>query len=299
MIKLDNEKLIIRFPEIADNAGVNIDFQRTLRIPEDGHQYLIPAGLGKFPLRFTEHSELGANGLPTILVPMLQCEALWLNFTSEMSNGISLPVALKVSVGQTNAITGLRLSDGLCQRPQNYLIVPEQRWLDGYNSGNDTVRQFLPSALRTGYGVDEQAGTKSQALMVLIEAFTLTRKHYENFVEEHARKATPDIAGLLKRHGHGVNRAELGFSMGTSICLEIFDDKFGVDVWDLNTRKVCLVELANSQEWVFITKEEPPQSPVSARHYREASLKWSDYFEDDRKAIECAKNLGEIQCVNV
>lgn len=63
---------------------MTIDFQRTLRIPDDGNSYSLPPGLGRFPLR---HVDDYADRVPTswldrggVLMPMYQAEALWLHF---------------------------------------------------------------------------------------------------------------------------------------------------------------------------------------------------------------------------
>ena len=39
MIYLENDSLEVRFPELHSNAGVRINFQRTLRLPDDGQTY--------------------------------------------------------------------------------------------------------------------------------------------------------------------------------------------------------------------------------------------------------------------
>ena len=51
MIYLDRDSLEIRFPEVHENAGMRIDFQRTLRLPDNGESHHLPPGLGRFPLR--------------------------------------------------------------------------------------------------------------------------------------------------------------------------------------------------------------------------------------------------------
>ena len=61
MMHLNRNNLEIRFPELHENAGVKIDFQRTLRIPDDGQTHYLPPGLGKFPLRHIEDFDLGQN----------------------------------------------------------------------------------------------------------------------------------------------------------------------------------------------------------------------------------------------
>ena len=51
MITLELDRLTFRFPEVHPDAACAIDFQRTLRIPDDGDDYPLPPGLGSFPLR--------------------------------------------------------------------------------------------------------------------------------------------------------------------------------------------------------------------------------------------------------
>ena len=47
MIELRENELVFAFPEVHERAVFRIDFQRTLRIPDDGHEYPLPAGLGR------------------------------------------------------------------------------------------------------------------------------------------------------------------------------------------------------------------------------------------------------------
>ncbi|NIM97041.1 MAG: hypothetical protein GTO24_02815 [candidate division Zixibacteria bacterium] len=60
MIELKDNALEFSFPDVHADARVVIDFQRTLRIPDDNNNYPLPPGLGRFPLRqvddFAKHS---------------------------------------------------------------------------------------------------------------------------------------------------------------------------------------------------------------------------------------------------
>ena len=64
MIALEGDALIFRFPEVHDDARTSIEFERTLRIPDDGKHYPLPPGLGAFPLRHwrTSRSACRATG---------------------------------------------------------------------------------------------------------------------------------------------------------------------------------------------------------------------------------------------
>ena len=49
-IELREDQLIFRFPEVHEDAELEIEFQRTLRIPDDNREHYLPPGLGRFPL---------------------------------------------------------------------------------------------------------------------------------------------------------------------------------------------------------------------------------------------------------
>ena len=51
MITLEGDRLVFRFPKVHEDAHCAVEFQRTLRIPDDGKDYPLPPGLGNFPLR--------------------------------------------------------------------------------------------------------------------------------------------------------------------------------------------------------------------------------------------------------
>jgi len=87
-------------------GDARIQFQRTLRIPDDGKTYPLPPSLGQFPCVKVQDYE-DRDGLPAAwkrrkgaIIPMWQKEALWMNFSA------NAPCAVKVGVGKINAITG-------------------------------------------------------------------------------------------------------------------------------------------------------------------------------------------------
>lgn len=62
MITLEGNSLVFRFPEVHQDAVLYLSFKRTLRVPDDGRTYPLPAGLGSFPLR---HVDDFSNMLPS------------------------------------------------------------------------------------------------------------------------------------------------------------------------------------------------------------------------------------------
>ena len=133
-----------------------ITFNRTLRVPEDGKTYPLPAGLGRFPIhRATDFSaRVPASWLTegSYFIPLHQKEALYLEFGGPEWH----PSIAKVCVGKVNAISGGIYSENILGHKQDYVQIPQQRWLDGINAGDGVVRQFVAMPLGSGYSVEAQ-----------------------------------------------------------------------------------------------------------------------------------------------
>ena len=299
MISLAHDQLEIRFPGIGNDVGVSIDFQRTLRIPDNDRHYHLPPGLGRFPLRHIEDFDLRTSEHRKtrggIIMPMFQTDALWLNSHPLCSNLPALPVALKIGAGKINAISGERWSDGLSQDPQGYVVLPDQPWLDGFNVAKGVVRQFVAMPLGRGYTVEEQMDAESDVGGIQLEAVPMKKDLYEKMIaEERCRHQVLYSSMSARLSGPST---EMGLGMGGSMRQEVYEDEYGLDAWDLESRECCFVMLANAEQWMLITGEEPPLSAISAEQYSKAGLPWFDYFDGDRKAIEGAKALGKVKSI--
>lgn len=154
--------------------GVRIRFIRTLRLPESG-THALPPGLGEFPLRRvadypdTAPPEWLAKG--GVMLPVYLREAMWLSF-----GGTREPAALQVGVGKVCAVSGERWTGRLGLDPQNYVVLPRQPWLDGINSGDGTVRQFVAVPLGLGATVEGQVTGEETTGGVQLQAFPLGRE---------------------------------------------------------------------------------------------------------------------------
>ena len=116
MITLEDDRLVFRFPEIHSDAQCAIEFQRTLRIPDDGLDYPLPPGIGRFPL---SHLDDFAQRVPPtwlrrggVLMPMHQAEAMWINFDCG-----AYPFAVKVAAGKDLRSDGRELDQPPQHRP--------------------------------------------------------------------------------------------------------------------------------------------------------------------------------------
>lgn len=152
----------VRLPVIIENDQVRIgrhckiSFNRTLRIPEDGKDYPLPANFGRLPIcRVEDYAEkvpekwLSEGGF---FIPLYQKEALFLEFEGQTWR----PCAAKVAIGRVNAVTGEEYDERIRSHKQDYLVIPEQKWLDGINSGEGRVGQFVAMPLGKGYTVEAQ-----------------------------------------------------------------------------------------------------------------------------------------------
>ncbi len=298
MIELNQDSLRFRFPEVHERAEVRIDFQRTLRIPDDGKEYPLPAGLGRFPVR---HVDDFAQRVPArwlehggVMLPMYQSEALWINFTGSQFSG-SYPFAIKIAAGKINAVTGKRWSDGLNRGPQDYVVAPEQPWLDGYCVKKGIIRQFVAMPLGDGYSAEEQISGEAEHGGLQIIAYPMKRSVYERrFAPRFARfeegmaLGTP---GMLLSRSVG-----MGLGAGGRMRQEIFDDPFDFSDWDTEHASRCFVHLANSLMWWEITGEGPPTTPLTSREYAKHHIPWFEYYSDG-EAVPGSKILDGIKSV--
>lgn len=145
-------------------AELEITFNRTLRLPEDGKVHNQPSGVGHIPVmnmacisRKLQNSgnaslmDMARRG--GVFFPLYQREAMFLSF--EVTND---SFAVRPFVGGVNAISGLPWNAPPSQRlsKQDYVSVPPQESLDGIAVGQGTVKQLIAMPLGSGYSVEKQ-----------------------------------------------------------------------------------------------------------------------------------------------
>ena len=294
MIELKENELHFHFPEIHEAARCSIGFQRTLRIPDDDRTWFLPPGLGEFPLR---HLDDYATLLPDgwrrrggVIMPMHQAEALWINFTAS-----GYPFAVKVATGKICAITGEAWVDHLNRDPQDYVVVPEQPWLDGYCVEKGVIRQFVAMPLGEGYSVEEQLTGAALHGGLQIVAYPIKRERHEAL-----RALREHCADYLNAPAMMVADAQpqaMGLAPGGRMKQEIYDDSYGLDAWDQRHGSRCFVTIANSRQWMAITGECPPTEPPTAKQYTEEGLPWFDYYGGDAEAVAGSATLKGLASV--
>ena len=290
MVVLENDRLEFHFPEVHAAARCSIEFQRTLRIPDDGRNYPLPPGLGAFPVR---HLDDYAARLPEswrkrggVIAPMHQAEALWINFSS------GYPFAVKVATGKVCAITGDHWVDRLNRDPQDYAVLPEQPCLDCYCVEKGMVRQFVAMPLGEGYTVEEQLTGAADHGGLQFVAFPMKAERYE---------ALPTRLGGLQEGVlyslASVAEEGMGLAPGGRMKQDIYDDPYGLDAWDQRHGSRCFVSLVNTTQWMAITGEWPPTEPPTAQDYAARGLPWFDYYGGDARALAGSEKLRGLVSV--
>ena len=290
MIELKADRLIVSFPELSSVPALTLDFQRTLRIPDDGKNYPLPVGLGPFPLR---HVDDYAENVPNewlkrggVLLPIWQSEALWLHFRASevMERQTKYPFAVKVATGKINAITGAKWQRGLERNPQDYLVVPIQPWLDGYCVAKGIIRQFVALPLGEGYSAEEQLTGEAEFGGLQLEVFPMRQEVFERrFPLRQGWEAQRDF--LADRLFCNL-RSGMGLAPGGRMRQEIYSDPYSIHDWDTEHGSRCFVHLVNAGTWQTLTGERPPSQPFTPKQYSQAGLPWFDYFDKVQDALQ-------------
>ena len=296
MPTIEHDQLVFRFPQIEEGAIFSINFQRTLRIPDTDQIYGLPPGLGSFPLR---HVEDHADKLPEqttmrggIILPMWQAEAMWLNFGNDGQGWSSdFPLAIKVAAGKINAVTGEAWRSGLHRRPQDYMVSPEQPWLDGFAIEKGVIRQFVAMPLGDGYSVEEQLTGEAEWGGLQISVIPLKAEVWA--AEKKQRAAEVDVAysGAL----YSPLSAPMGLAAGGKMRQVIERDPFKLKDWDLAAADRVFVTLVHAKDWKKITGEAVDNEPPCARAYSMAGLPWFEYYGKDQSALPGSAVLAGVE----
>jgi len=184
MLKLQENVLTFDFPEVHPEAKIQIIFQRTFRIPDDGKEYPLPPGLGKFPVKLVDDckdrvpAEWAEHG--GVMLPMYQAEAMWVQFLParvRRKGARQYPFAIRVAAGKVNAVSGEEWKKKL--KKGDYMVAPPQKWLDGFCIEPGKIRQFVAMPLGWGLSVEQQVTGKEEHGGLQIEVYPMRGDEFE------------------------------------------------------------------------------------------------------------------------
>lgn len=294
---------------IGFGDGFSLNFQRTLRIPDDGRTYPLPPGLGTFPVcRVEDYS----NYVPSswlehggVFIPMYQREALWIRFNARHWK----PNAVKVAVGKINAVSGKRWHQKLWTKESDYLVAPPQPWLDGINTGNGRIKQFIAMPLGIGYTVEGQITGKEEFGGIQIIVYEPKSGNfaepentwfYENCSESYSSNESftmPTAARPMTLKANRVSSGEMGMGAGGKMKQKIYPDPYDIDTWDEDNYGRVYVHIVNSMMYREITGVEPPATPVTAKTYAQYQLPWFDLYDESMCDVAASSELNRVKTV--
>lgn len=289
MIEIQDGTLVCRFSHVHRDAVCEIGFQRTLRIPDDNREHYLPPGLGRFPL---EHVDDYAWKLPPawqthggVFLPMYQAEAMWLEFNTE-----GYPFAVLVAAGKINAVSGETWNGGVLRDDeQNYVVLPEQPWLDGFNVSEGLVRQFVAMPLGQGFTAEEQVtGAAEHGGLQLIVVPMKREVYLDSLGSRHPADGIAMVKDCIA--------SEMGLAPGGLMRQAVEADPHGLDAWDTDAAARCFVHIANSEHYQAITGQPPLQEPVTAADYTAAGLPWFEHYTETPK-VRGADALAALDSV--
>jgi hypothetical protein len=309
---------------------------RTLRIPDDGKHYPLPPGLGVFPLRrvadYADRVPESWREHGGVFLPIYQREAMWLSFSAAHWR----PNAIKVAVGKVNALSGRPWSEKLeaggrvrGEGAQDYMVVPDQPWLDGINAGGgSTIKQFVAMPLGMGYTVEGQVTGEETHGGLQLCVFEPKSGCFPDTAPAPARYrrsggVTQDFGdfggSIMKAQGVSTLYAstlrsaptmafnalaaesfvgqEMGLAAGGRMKQSIYPDRHGIECWDESNHARVFIHLVNSHMWQKITGEAIPATPVDARTYANHGYPWFDLYDEHLGDINAAAELDGVKSV--
>jgi hypothetical protein len=326
----------ITFTDPVANTGFAVAFQRTLRIPDDGKDYPLPPGLRSFPVRrvLAYRDRVPATWVKTsgVFLPMYQREAMWIKFTARSWR----PNAAKVAAGKINAVSGKPWDQTLHtpdrtgrEETQDYLTCPPQPWLDGFNTGSGSVRQFVAMPLGMGYTVEGQVTGKEVhggVQLIVYEPkpgrFPEPRRcrsagaedSEDNFDDddlddndddfddnddlETAYDPLEELSSTRGPRSAGKPKARsMGLAGGGKIVQKIYPDPYGIETWDESNYGRVFVHIVNSEMWREITGEDLPPTPVSAHTYTQHGFPWFKLYDEHQNDLPPSTILSGVKPV--
>ena len=223
-----------------------------------------------------------------MFIPMYQREALWLGFDGADWK----PNAVKVAVGKINAISGGGWNEQLHSDPQDYIVCPNQPWLDGINAGQGFIRQFVAMPLGLGYTVEAQVSGVEEFGGIQLLVYEPKPGRFPDQPPP-KRDQKPGISFTPSPGQVG----EMGLGAGGRMKQKIYPDPYGIDTWDAQNYGSVFIHIVNSRQYQELTGLIPLPTPISAQTYTEYKLPWFDLYDEALGDVAASETLAGVKSI--
>jgi hypothetical protein len=188
-------------------------------------------------------------------------------------------------VGGIDAISGDQWSEQLATDPPNYVVCPNQPWLDGINAGDGMVRQFVAAEAGNGDTIAEQlGGFAKSALQVRI--YDPKPGRFPEAEPPHPRRemATFSAPG-----------SSMGLGAGGAMRQKIYPDSYGLETWQTEPSGTIHIFLISPAAFSAATGEPPLSTPISMEAYNAAGLPWFKLPDEQQPYIAPSPALSKVK----
>ena len=225
--------------------------------------------------------------------PQIEAEA---SFSIDFQRTLRIPDTDRtydLPPGKINAVTGEAWRPGLHRMPQDYLVSPEQPWLDGFAVERGVVRQFVAMELGEGYSAEEQLTGQAQWSGLQIVVVPLKVRVWQE--RRRAWEEAQDALWLRPAYEMCSSLPAMGLAAGGRMRQSIHPDPFDLDDWDMAQADRVFVTLLHARDWQSVTGEAAPDHPPTARDYARAGLPWFAFYGKDQAALPGGKPLERVK----
>jgi hypothetical protein len=289
ILRLPKVRVVVEPKKVRIGERFSVSFQRTLRIPDDGKAYPLPPSLGTFPVHRAEDFPKAAPAewkkTNDLFIPMYQREALWLSFKAARWK----PNAVKIGVGRINAVSGEVLDDQLHDDPQDYVVCPDQPWLDGINAGDGLIRQFVAMPLGQGLTIEAQLTGAEEFGGIQIIVYEPKRGRFPS-------RQPPESdfdSGSFGLESIG----EMGLGAGGKMKQKIYPDHYGIETWNRKAKGSVCLHIVNSRQYQELTGSLPPPTPISPQDYTDNGLPWFDLYDETQENLAAPEKLRRVKSI--
>lgn len=230
---------------------VLVSFQRTRQL-EDHEPSVSSSSYGVLPIARAASSD---DTAPSVIVPIGDDEAFWLGLETVDEDEPSAVRVVIETPTRIDVLTGSVPGEALTDDPQNYIVVPFQRSLEGVWAGRSTARQFVrvarsPVAAPCEVMRFEVFRRRPVIAPVARPPAPHGRLHAGPQESNHPEPESPE----QNAPGHALQRIE--------------PDPYGPSAWQLDASSTVRVRLVSLAEYTALTGHVAPDRLDPSEIYR-------------------------------